>query len=33
MMSQEALFRVVWIATGEPVTGDDLEAIASPGAG
>jgi len=28
MLSQEVLFRVVWVATGEPVTGDELEAIA-----
>ena len=28
MLTQEVVFRVIWIATGEPVTDDDLEAIA-----
>lgn len=28
MLSQEVLFRVVWVATGEPVTSDDLETTA-----
>jgi hypothetical protein len=28
MLTQEVVFRVVWVATGEPVTDDDLEAIA-----
>jgi hypothetical protein len=28
MLSQEVLFRVVWVATGAPVTDEELEAIA-----